>query len=417
MLTVKDKVDLAYKQLRDHVDTQDDSRFNTERYLLAERSDYVEAFIRGDEFPPFEAEIQMSSSCNLECSWCIGAEVQRKKQVLNLPNAINEENVDRIVDGILDYRVNGLGIETVKFSGFIGEPLVRKAATIKAIQRFVGAGLRVGLFTNGVLLTKDTWQTVANLDYVHVSLDGGPMSFPSMKIRRSENYDARMYHQVLANINGLRETRDNRGRSVKINIGYVVVPGNHFEIYDATRDVKHAGADMIRFKCDIVGEHDLRSDGVLDVAYEQIDRTVNDFHEPPAFTVYPIHSREDIEQASYSKWQCSDGCHFQHFMSTIGSNGDVYLCDHNTMPGGSPLGNAIDQNFSEVWRSAARQFLADGVGHICRSDVCPPFGNRANQFLQQVVDLREKYGSEAVILATRRICDDIAASKPAGRKN
>ena len=50
----------------------DSSPFNYERHILMDKAPYLDAFIDGEHFPPFEVEIQMSSNCNLECRWCIG---------------------------------------------------------------------------------------------------------------------------------------------------------------------------------------------------------------------------------------------------------------------------------------------------------------------------------------------------------
>ncbi len=53
-----------------------------------------------------------------------------------------KDNVDNIVEGIINCKIGGLRIEEVKFSGFIGEPLMIKNETLKAMQRLSGAGKR-----------------------------------------------------------------------------------------------------------------------------------------------------------------------------------------------------------------------------------------------------------------------------------
>jgi radical SAM protein with 4Fe4S-binding SPASM domain len=393
-------INVLVQELRTYIDTFDKSPFSYERSLLIGRKLFLDSFINGVPFPPFEVEIQMSSNCNLRCRWCIGCEVQAQKQVLNLPNTLNKKNIDRVIDGILDFQENGLSIEFVKFSGFIGEPLMKKQATLRGIQRLSGAGLGVGLFTNGVFMTDETWKTLSDIEYVHVSLDAGPSSFYWLKEdSRGASYTKATFNNVLKNISGLHRTRLGRYKKMQLNIGYVIVPGNHEEIYATTKLVKEAGADMIRFKCDIVGKHNLAQAGVLDTVFGQIADAERDFHDPPYFCVYSIHSRRDIEQKTYAKWKRRDGCYYQHFLAIVGSDGNLYLCDHNTMPGGISLGNVIDYSLKDIWNSKKRKYLTDGVEYTCQCGVCPPFGNRANIFLQRIMELCDQYGREAVLEA------------------
>jgi MoaA/NifB/PqqE/SkfB family radical SAM enzyme len=204
----------------------------------------------------------------------------------------------------------------------------------------------------------------------------------------------------MQNLEGLNAYRRKKGgRMVKLNIGYVIVSGNHEEIYHATELVKNAGADMIRFKCDITGKGVSAQDTWHKSAFGQIEQAKADFHRPPVFSVHTIHSLQDMEESRYADWQCEKGCLYQYFVSTIGSDGNLYMCDHNTMPGGIPLGNVINKPFKEVWMSDRHRYLANGVKYTCQSSVCPPFGNRINAFLHEIDGLRKQYGTASVISA------------------
>lgn len=302
-------VETIVKDLQLSLPTKDSSSFNYERILLVDNTPYLDAFIENIEnkdkvFPPFEIEIQMSSKCNLQCRWCIGDELQEKNYVMRLPNHINNDNIDNIVDGIINFQIDGLGIEIVKFSGFIGEPLVTKEATIKAIQRLVGAGKKVGLFTNGVLIDENTCRTLVNIDYVHISLDADPTSFFWFKESHKDTYTQETFEMVINNIRNLSTARANQcNRSrLRINIGYVVVPGNHDKIYKTARLVKKAGADSIRFKCDIGERYVLKGTKEFEKAIQQIEKIKQNL-ECPTFTVHTIHSEEDIEKGTYKDWQ------------------------------------------------------------------------------------------------------------------
>ena len=384
------------------------SPFNYERNLIIDKAPYLDAFVEGEFFPPFEVEIQMSSRCNLKCRWCIGEAVQRQRRVRHLADNIRIDNVDAIVDGLIDFKVNGLGIEIVKFSGFIGEPLIVKGATLKAIRNLVGGGFKVGLFTNGVYMSEDTWDTLSNIDYVHVSLDAGPSSYFWLKESPNASYTNDTFYEVIENIKGLNETRKRkRDRShLKINVGFVVVPGNHEEIRSTTKLAKEAGADSIRFKTDIGGKHDLKTAGISERVFEDIEGLKNEFDSPQGFGVYSIHSKEDVESRAYEAWQCKHGCWYQQFFATIGSDGNLYLCDHNTMPGAPALGNTIVQSFREIWESDQRRYLINGIPYLCQSTVCPPFGNRANVLLKEIDSLTKDYGIPDMMKALESLRSD-----------
>jgi len=406
------------ENLREHIGTLiKDSHYA--RILAIDKAPYLDSFIRGESAPPFEIEIQPSSRCNLKCHWCIGAEIQAQNHVLDLPNSINADNIGRIIEGILETRKNGLGVEIVKFSGFIGEPLVRKEVVLSAIQRLVCAGINVGLFTNGVLMTEETWETLANIAYVHVSLDAGPRSFSPCKENKAQDAPCATdtFYRILENIRGLDRQRKKTGwrKKMNINVGYVVTNGNHDDIYETSRLVREAGANLIRFKCDIAGEFDQYKTNVLNKAFAQIEQAQADFHTPPEFSVIAIHSRDDAENKTFANWRCSSGCHFQHFCTTIGSDGNVYLCDHNTMPGAVPLGNAINQAFGSIWDSKLRRYLVNGTEHICRSGVCPPFGCKVNAFLAEIIGLREIHGAETVITALQLLRNEAMIIKEVTR--
>ena len=309
-----------------------------ERLFQAEQGPYLAAYMRGDEFPPYEVEIQMSSSCNLSCSWCVGERLRATR----LPNRINISNIKQITRGLIDCEIGGLGISRVKFSGFVGEPLMRKHATLLAMDELTRAGLQVGLFTNGELMGDVTWETISRIEYVHVS-----------------QYSAK----AMDNVAGLNDMRNSQRSKLKINVGYVVVPGKPLEVYECARLAKAAGADSLRVKFDITRLPPSGLGELRDIA------KARDTFQDSKFKVTVV-PREVHE------WRSQDGCRFQFFLGTIGSDGGVYLCDHNTSPEGGWLGNALHMPFQQIW-------LMRSTRPACRVQTCPPYGAAINHFLER----------------------------------
>jgi len=388
-------------KIKSLIPNEGNTPFNYERFLVFDKAPYLDAFILGKPLGPFELEVQTSSRCNLACKWCIGEQIQSKNPIRNLPNAITNDNIDSLVDSILDMHSKVKSLDTVKFSGFIGEPLVNFEVTLKAIQRLSSAGIKVGLFTNGVFMTKDTWDILSKIDYVHISLDAGPESFCGLKEYNKNNKD-KTFNKILSNIKGLVSARRKNNGSVKVNIGYVIVDGNHFEIHKTVGLVKEAGANMVRLKFDISHNYDANAPFVIE-AFKQITKAIKDYHSPPEFCVRSIHSLDELNQNSHTDWKKENGCYLQHFMGTIGSNGNAYLCDHNTLSDAVPFGNAIAYSLLDIWNSDRRKAVADSVANFCTSNVCPPFGNRINLFLHGLMGLANEFGAERVVEALKEL--------------
>lgn len=103
----------------------------------------------------------LTRRCNLHCVHCYIAATDRPD-----PAELNTSTALKVVDQLVDY-----GIPVLLLSG--GEPLVRP--DLPEIASYATArGLRVGLSTNGTLLTGDTvhWLRKSGVTYVGVSLDG-----------------------------------------------------------------------------------------------------------------------------------------------------------------------------------------------------------------------------------------------------
>ncbi|MCD4727941.1 MAG: hypothetical protein K8R46_09785, partial [Pirellulales bacterium] len=73
---------------------------NYEKNILKD-SKRVQAILRGKNPPPYEVEIQPSSSCNLKCKHCFG------KNYKKLPNLMGVNEIRKIVRDINNFEKNG----------------------------------------------------------------------------------------------------------------------------------------------------------------------------------------------------------------------------------------------------------------------------------------------------------------------
>ncbi len=370
---------------------------NPENYvlnLITHKWEYLKLYLEKKETPPFEVEVQIDSRCNLKCRWCIGEALQRDEENIWLKEEIDESEMVHIAKSITDFQINGLGIQAVKFSGFIGEPLRKKKAVLAGMKILFESDIDVGLFTNGVFMTSDTWELLSHCLYVNISLDAGPRTYHYLKEATKTPYSDSGFTTVLDNIKGLVETRNKIQSRTNITVSFVVIPGNYQEMDETARILKKIGVDRIRFKCDIAGFHDLgKNQDILNETTSILKKIKSDLNDEN-FKVLVVHDRSNIVSKYYQRWDRTAGCHFHHLMGTVGSDGSLYMCDHNTMPSAKSLGSLLKQSFGGAWLGTKREYAKQTSGKCCQSSVCPPFGNAVNLFIQAARECIDLFGIE-----------------------
>lgn len=357
-----------------------DNPLNYEYNMLSKRWGHIRAILLGEPIPPFEIEMQTSSVCNLACYWCIGDNIQSMNHVTRLPNNITPQNVTNITQSLINYKKGGLGVDTVKFSGFIGEPLMNKEATLIAMKHFSSNNIKVGLFSNGILLEDpEVQKVVINNDYVHISLDAGtPETFAFTKSKANYDYGKEKFNSILKNINSLANLKRKHGTQLKINVGFIANPHNYKEFLGISKRVKEEGADSIRFKCDVAGKWPINSEQIIHVA-EQIKKAKSEVDDD-CFGVIQVHTEEEMKSSARLNFK---KCYSHHLWGTIGSDGNVYPCDFTTFPGAPHYGNAINRPFKDIWEGPLRKQLIGGIPTVCHK-ICSPFAIRINYFLNQI---------------------------------
>jgi MoaA/NifB/PqqE/SkfB family radical SAM enzyme len=377
------------------------NHFNYEHFLLSDQKEYLRAFLRGDPFPPFEAELQITSKCNLHCRWCIGKQMAVHSGMTLPVSRIDESNIGKIVDHLCAFRTGNLRISLVKISGLAGDPLApeSKATSTKAIELFAQAGVKVGLFTNAAsAFDRRTEDLLQSLYYLNISLDAGPRTYARLKETR---LGGDTFFQVLKNIE--RTAGRKRQQSSFLNdvsAGYVVVPENLCDILEATRLVKESGADGIRFKLEFTNLLTSPSGGFVREAGAMIEQA----HERYATKGFFVHMTNS-PRAPRGTWKPGGDCYARLFHITVGPDGNVYPCDHFSLVGAPSPGNLLDQPLDAFWPPLPRSQQPLKVN--CRSFVCPPFAEAINCTISRLNRLGEQYGYQDVIEAL-----DVVAVRP-----
>lgn len=387
----------VYNQIVSFSDISTDGILGFERFLIIDKAKWFDLFIKQKSIPPIQIDWQLSSSCNLRCRWCVGQSVNKDNELSVLTDNMNLEKVNSIAKQIAQLCVSGISIETVQFSGFTGEPLIHWTLLQRAIEILKSYSVRIGIFTNGTLMDEKTWKTLTDIESVHVSIDGGSATWKQIKRPRNSNAD---YKVIIQNIKGLVEYRNKRNSSTEINTGYTVTQDNIGELETTIQDLVNIGADSICIKYDITGNEELLS---LQDCKNKIDECYRKYHST-GFKVLIMH--DEAPEKVKNRWDCQNGCYYRYFFCTIGSDGNIYPCDYQTLNGCPSFGNISNTSFEEAYEIKKSKW-----GELVSSkqqfrNVCPPLAEVINPYLEKVMRLVDLYGSDVVMSAFQRIRDE-----------
>ncbi len=183
--------------------------------FFREQTERLLAFLEGKVVPPYELEVQPSSTCNVQCSHCFSRKTIKKR----LSNELKRgDNIDVVIKKILEAEAWGLRVESIKFVGTSGDPLCNKK-TLDVIGKVKESGRQAKLFTNGVGLSyrqngTEYLKYLCNLDYMRLSLDAG--SARTWNKIKGVNGDSFM--RILGSIKKLSNLRDKNKSELDIQI-------------------------------------------------------------------------------------------------------------------------------------------------------------------------------------------------------
>jgi len=383
----------AYQLIMSFTDISTNGILGYERFLIFDKSKWLDLFIQNKSIPPVQIDWQISSNCNLNCRWCVGKTTNSENQYQILKDSMDLDSVRTVANKIITTEINGLKTDTVQFSGFTGEPLLHWDLLREAIRILKNNGIRVGIFTNGSLLTSEKWETILKVESIHVSIDGGKDSWRRIK-RPKNNID---YKIILDNIRGLSSLRSKIDSNTEINTGYTITNDNIMELEQTIIDLISAGADSICIKYDITG-----SEAISDVQQcEEITRECQNKYNSDRFKVLIMHDHK-LDKTE-NRWKCGMGCFYRYFFCTIGSNGYIYPCDYQTLKECPEFGNISEQSFYDIYRTKDINWEDAVVNDSSFANVCPPFAEVINPYLQKLTKVIEQTGNEAVYFAIEMI--------------
>jgi len=316
---------------------------------------------------PVHVRIKPINACNERCWYCayrfddlsLGSDMEVRDK-------IPAEKMSEIVDDLI-----AMGVKAVTFSGG-GEPLLYPQIA-ETVRRLAGAGIKIGILTNGVALRGDVAGAFAeHATWVRVSIDAAD----GESYARSRRVPAAFFEQVLDNVGSF--VRMSRGATIGFSF---IVNRDNAAAVRAFCDLAHrAGAHHVKVSACVVSndaaENNRYHQPIAEIVSEQIAaaRTL----ETDAFHILDhYHALPERFQRPYRT------CPMLEYLTIIGADCAVYTCQDKAYTVSGTLGSIKERRFSEFWYSpenAARIRSWDATEHCRHHCVSHPKNLLLNEF-------------------------------------
>jgi len=150
------------------------------KYKILSHLNFLDNFYAGKRPAPITIDIEPENLCNLNCYWCY-PKLQGWRD--SFKGRINREVLLSLPKFLSDW-----GSKTIVITGG-GEPFLHPNI-VEFVQEINNTGLKIGIITNGVLLTPDIFDAINSkkIEWIGFSIDAG-----SKDIYRSIEYLQRKY--------------------------------------------------------------------------------------------------------------------------------------------------------------------------------------------------------------------------------
>jgi radical SAM protein with 4Fe4S-binding SPASM domain len=299
----------------------------------------VQQILAGKMPVPRTMEFFLSNVCNHACAGCHSRYMHKSEdQFLDF---------DTLKDVVADFAE--LGVEGVEISGG-GEPLMYPQI-IQAIAFMRGKGLKVGMFSNGTLLTDELSEfLVQNLLFLRIAFDAGtPETYKKIHGRDDfekliKNLKAVVRYKSKAGGKGKvgphgRRSSEPRFGTATVGAKYLVSTKNWEELAQAAALARDIGLDYLQYKALRASKFTLEGE-TLEQAQE-VARQAEGLSDS-SFQVF----------GSLKKTKPIGRCFLNPIHPVVDAKGDMYLCAFfHHRKDTHKIGNIYKKSFPEIWYS------------------------------------------------------------------
>lgn len=298
-------------------------------------------WVKGDRVSPITVELHLSNDCTLSCNYC-NTMSQRDKRDME------KKDIFTCID-----KLKEMGVQGLIFSGG-GEPTLNEHLGI-AIKYATGAGLKVGLITNGVIVPEVLIDViVSHCSWVRVSLD------TLLESRYKEVKGGGNAEAVLWTIKALAKRRDEISSNCTVGVQTVVTD-------DTIQDIEYTNRLLLEVK---------------GLDYYQIRPLENKDYSPGVFRQMMSRIRSVAKKSRIAivsnKWQVIknfrrnyDKCYAVPFIGAVGVDGLIYICCHKVEQSDFVYGNLLTEDIDTILKNREKIAGRIDLNHCpiaCRGD-------------------------------------------------
>lgn len=313
----------------------------------------IKEILKGNIPVPRTVEIFPSDKCNHNCIGCHSAMLHH-----NHPPFLKLERAKEIINEIAK-----MGVESIEISGG-GESLLHPNI-IEFIQYIKKSGMKCGMFTNGIPITKKMLPTLTNdLLFLRIALDAGTRE----TYKRVRGVDD--FFKLIQNIKELVDYRKKHKGKVTIGLKYLIRQMSEHEIIEGTKLAKKLKVDYIQFKALRNSPFGIKNPKHVQMLIDRAKELSTD-----KFQVLGNVHKSKLEKR----------CILNILHPVIDTSGDVYLCaffQHRMNT--HKIGNVYKQNFMEIWYSKRHRETFENTDiKQCNLFDCP--FHPANKIVQEAI--------------------------------
>jgi MoaA/NifB/PqqE/SkfB family radical SAM enzyme len=364
------------------------------------------ACVRKGEFRevmPVTVQLIPSLYCNFGCPRCCYGRSKENIRALGGRRAMltDGQRMNAIIE-----RLSEGGIKGIVFTGG-GEPTLYPHL-IDSMRHAVEMGLKVGLFTNGSLLTETKIYQLLEIEptFVRVSLDAGTANIHRLLHGYSDRYD--YFPKVLKNIERLAKGKLHQNVSTTIGVGVSVEPVNLGDLVEVARRLReivcrppNGGIDYLVFRPTVNyqgGKCFQAVQPLLDYLKEQVPEYYEAYHNyiyaGKQLPAELFERASQIIDGEVSQLLLDTGisvinvrtkmlgvtqpqrpfqkCRASPWYIFVGPDGTVYNCAELGLDPRVAIGNLLNQSLGEIWKSQRRQEVMDFIDGEGIHTLCPP---------------------------------------------
>ena len=301
---------------------------------------------------PQRVTIFLNNKCNLKCTYCFNRYSISKhlKKIPLIGRGIKKKKPDefsyRMFKNLLRDLVH-LKVEKIVFSSR-GEPILHSKFK-EIISDTKEAGLKIGLLTNGVLLSEKVTSLFGRGDSFTINLS----SFKKSQYKRIQGGSGESLKHIIKNITSIRSTGENKPW---VNLVMLVHYRNFKDIESYLKSANAAGAGSVIFKwMQSPGDHfswlSILDNNDLDifsypVRVSEVKKEIEGIIKRNPGRIMANNLKELYNLAFLQK-DTPSSCFVGWYHPYIYLNGDVKACCISR----DNIGNLNEKSFKEIWNS------------------------------------------------------------------